>query len=91
VSAGVVDDAAEYSWSGHCEILGRVKALIVDVDELLRVFGTSRRSARSAYVRRFKGAVSESHVTACLTRWPAEPAAEWTTSPSETISKSWTG
>jgi hypothetical protein len=52
-----VDDPAEYPWSGHGEILGRVKKPIVDVDEALRVFGATRRSARAAYVRRLKGAV----------------------------------
>jgi REP element-mobilizing transposase RayT len=57
MSAGLVDDPAEYPWSGHGEILGRVKKPIVDVDEALRVFGATRRSARAAYVRRLKGAV----------------------------------
>ena len=57
VSAGLVDDPADYPWSGHGEILGRVKKPIVDVDEVLQVFGATRRSARTAYVRRLKGAV----------------------------------
>jgi REP element-mobilizing transposase RayT len=56
VSAGLVDDPADYPWSGHGEILGRVRNPIVDVDEVLRVFGATRRSARSAYVRGLKGA-----------------------------------
>ena len=59
VTAGIVDDPAAYSWSGHHELLGRAKQPIVDVDEVLRVFGTTRRSARAAYVRRLKGAVEE--------------------------------
>ena len=59
VSAGLVHDPADHRWSGHREVLGRVKSPIVDVDEVLRVFGTSRRSARAAYVRRLKGAVDE--------------------------------
>jgi putative transposase len=59
VSAKLVDDPVGYPWSGHGEILGRVKDPIVDVDEVLRVFGTTRRSARSAYIRRLKGAVEE--------------------------------
>lgn len=62
VQAGIVDDPAHYEWSGHNELLGRVKAPIVDVDEVLRVFGTSRRSARAAYVRRLKGAVTETWI-----------------------------
>jgi REP element-mobilizing transposase RayT len=57
VSAGLVDDPANYPWSGHGEILGRVKKPIVDVDEVLRVFGATRRSARSAYVRGLKGSM----------------------------------
>jgi len=59
VNAGVVEDPAQYRWSGHRELLGRVKKPIVDVDEVLRVFGTSRRSARAAYVRQLKGATEE--------------------------------
>jgi len=59
VTAGMVDDPADYPWSGHRELLGKVKDPIVDVDEVLRVFGTTRRSARAAYVRRLKGSFDE--------------------------------
>ncbi len=59
VTAGLVSDPAEYQWSGHRELLGLTKKPIVDVDEVLRVFGTTRRAARAAYVRRLKGAVEE--------------------------------
>jgi len=59
VAAGIVDDPAEYRWSGHQDLLGRRREPIVDVDEVLRVFGGTRRSARAAYVRRLKGAVEE--------------------------------
>lgn len=59
VQAGLVDDPAEYEWSGHRELLGRARGAIVDVDEVLRVFGTTRRAARAAYVRRLKGAIEE--------------------------------
>jgi len=59
VSAGIVADPAEYRWSGHREIAGRVKEPLVDVDEVLRLFGTTRRSARVAYVRTLKGVVEE--------------------------------
>ena len=31
------------------ELLGKIKKPIVDVDEVLRVFGTTRRSTRAAY------------------------------------------
>jgi len=59
VMAGIVADPADYRWSGHLELLGKVKKPIIDVDEVLRVFGTTRRSARAAYVRRLKGAFEE--------------------------------
>jgi len=56
VKAGIVEDPAEYRWSGHREIVRRVRDPLVDVDEVLRLFGTTRRSARAAYVRALKGA-----------------------------------
>jgi REP element-mobilizing transposase RayT len=59
VHARIVDDPAQYPWSGHRELLGLVKKPIVDVDEVLRVFGTTRRSARAAYVRRLNGSFEE--------------------------------
>ena len=59
VQAGLVGDPAEYEWSGDPGLLGRAKNPIVDVDEVLRVFGTTRRAARAAYVRRLKGAIEE--------------------------------
>jgi REP element-mobilizing transposase RayT len=51
VSAGFVDDPAKYEWSGHCEILGKGGSGIVDCDEVLMMYGDSRRAARRAYVR----------------------------------------
>mgnify|MGYP001059540883 CR=1 FL=1 len=64
MSAGLVDDPAAYPWSGHGEILGRVKKPIVDVDEVLRVFGATRRSARSARCRhRSQGAESRTNAS----------------------------
>jgi putative transposase len=59
VSAGRVDDPAEYRWSGHREIVRRTRQPITDVDEVLVLFGKTRRSARQAYVRAIKGAVVE--------------------------------
>ncbi len=59
VSAGIVVDPAEYRWSGHREILGGVKEPIVEVDEVLRVFGKTRRSARAAYARQVRGLIEE--------------------------------
>ena len=62
VQAGLVDDPAQYPWSGHRELLGKVRKPIVDVDEVLRVFGTTRRTARAAYVRRLKGSLEETWI-----------------------------
>jgi len=59
VSAGIVDDPAEYRWSGHREILGRTRQAITDVDEVLMLFGKTRRTARQGYVRAIKGTVAE--------------------------------
>ena len=49
----------EMEAAAFVELLGKVKKPIVDVDEVLRVFGTTRRSARAAYARRLKGSFEE--------------------------------
>jgi REP element-mobilizing transposase RayT len=59
VTAGVVDDPADYSWSGHREILVRTENSVVDRDEVLRLFGRTRRTGRAAYVRRLNSAREE--------------------------------
>ena len=59
VSARVVDDPADYRWSGHREIIGRTREPITDVDEVLVLFGNTRKSARQSYVRAIKGTVTE--------------------------------
>ena len=59
VSAGIVGDPAKYRWSGHTEIIRRPRNPIVDVDEVLCLFGTTRRSARAAYVRTLRAAAEE--------------------------------
>jgi len=56
VAAGLVEDPAKYRWSGHRDILGLRKKPIVDVDEVLRIFGETRRRARAAYSRTIRGA-----------------------------------
>ena len=70
VTAGLVQDPAEYRWSGHRELLGMVKDPIVDVDAVLRPFGRTRRSARSAYVRQLKVTGSEDWIGAAPGRLP---------------------
>ena len=70
VTSGLVGDPAEHPWSGHRELVGMERDPIVDVDEVLRVFGTTRRRARAAYVRRLKGAVEEEWVGEAPGRLP---------------------
>lgn len=55
VVCGMVDDPAGYRWSGHRALIGKLKNPVVDVDEVLRLFGKTRRSARSAYARAMRG------------------------------------
>ena len=50
VRAGLVQDPAEYRWSGHREVVGRGGPGLVDVDEVLVMFADNRRVARRSYV-----------------------------------------
>jgi REP element-mobilizing transposase RayT len=59
VVAGVVEDPAEYAFSGHRELLGKVRQPLTDVDGVLATFGDTVRTARRAYVRALKGARQE--------------------------------
>ena len=59
VSAGLVDDPAGHRWSGHREIVDLRRSAIIDTDEVLRLFGHTRRRARAAYVRQLRGALEE--------------------------------
>jgi REP element-mobilizing transposase RayT len=59
VSAGVVSDPADYRWTGHRDLIGRVRRPIVHIDEVLHQFGGTRRTARARYVRALKGAAEE--------------------------------
>ncbi len=54
-----VDDPAEYVFSGHRELLGKIKHPLIDVDGVLALFGDTVRAARRAYVRAMKGAREE--------------------------------
>ena len=56
VVAGLVEDPADYGWSGHREILKTCPNAVIDADEVLRLFGSTRRGARAAYVRTLRGA-----------------------------------
>ncbi len=56
VVAGLVEDPADSRWSGHRELLRATGRSVVDADEVLRLFGKTRRGARAAYVRTLRGA-----------------------------------
>jgi REP element-mobilizing transposase RayT len=49
VAGGMVKDPGAYRWSGHRQLLGRVRSGVVDVDEALVAFGSSRREALRTY------------------------------------------
>jgi REP element-mobilizing transposase RayT len=51
VNAGLVEDPSGYRWSGHREIIGRDGPGLVDVDEVLMMFGDKRGAARRSYVK----------------------------------------
>lgn len=57
VRGGIVDDPAAYSFSGHRELMGKVKKPVCDPDEGLLCFGPSLKSARRSYTRALKTAM----------------------------------
>jgi putative transposase len=76
VSAGLVDDPADYPLSGHREILSNERAGLVDVDGILMAFGGTLRTARRRYVRALAGAREEDWRTELPGRlpwWKREP------------------
>jgi REP element-mobilizing transposase RayT len=55
VVAGLVEDPAHHMWSGHNELLGRVRDPLADVDDTLSIYGDTRRAARRVYARSLRG------------------------------------
>ncbi len=49
VKAGLVDDVDRYRWSGHRGIIGRLREPIVAVDDVLALYGETRRRALRGY------------------------------------------
>jgi REP element-mobilizing transposase RayT len=49
VTAGLVDELKKYRWSGHRDVLGLRRRPIVSVDNVLAVYGESRRLALRGY------------------------------------------
>ena len=62
VAAGLVEDPAEYKWSGHLELMGKKKRGLVDVDDSLLSFARRRATARRAYSRRLTAAMASDWV-----------------------------
>ena len=50
VKAGLVDDPAEYPFAGHREVKKNIRAPLVDIDEMLLCFGTTKKAARRNYL-----------------------------------------
>jgi REP element-mobilizing transposase RayT len=59
VTAGIVERPDEYSWSGHREVVRRLKNPLVDPDQLLLAFDETRKAARRAYLGSIRAAVDE--------------------------------
>jgi REP element-mobilizing transposase RayT len=49
VKAGLAASPVRYRWSGHRELVGRVRALLVDIEDTLRLYGARRGAAMRAY------------------------------------------
>jgi putative transposase len=54
VKAGLAKDVAGYLWSGHRDIVGRRRDPLVAVDEVLSLYGATRRGA----LRRYRSAMA---------------------------------
>ena len=50
VSAGIIDDPADYRYSGHKELLGKPGYGLVDADGVLMLFGATEKAARKSYL-----------------------------------------
>jgi REP element-mobilizing transposase RayT len=76
VAAGLVSAPREYNLSGHGEILGTSDRRLVDVDEVLSLFGEGVRAARRAYRNEIEGvhtAMWRDALPGRLPWWGAEP------------------
>jgi REP element-mobilizing transposase RayT len=59
VRAGLVEEPAEYVFSGHRELMGRARNPLVDVDEALVGFGDTLKEARREYASRIGAALEQ--------------------------------
>ena len=75
VRAGLVEDPAKYSLSGHREIVRPGSSRLTDVDQALLCFADTRRAARHAYLAGIRAGVDDDTTRS---RKPAEPrGADW--------------
>jgi hypothetical protein len=66
---------ADYVFSGHRELLGKVRDPLLDVDDALLAFGTTVKSARRSYLRRINAALAaeeKAEVSERLPWWTPE-------------------
>ena len=59
VRAGLTEDPSEYTFSGHRELMGKIRKPLCDVDEALLCFGRIVKSARRAYASGMKQAMKD--------------------------------
>ena len=57
VRAGLVEDSAKHVFSGHRELLGKVRNPLLDVDDALLAFDTTTKSAGLNQFTPFREAV----------------------------------
>jgi len=75
VRAGIVEDPAEYVFSGHREIVRSSRETLVDVDDALLCFDETRRAARQAYVAGIRAGIGgeEANGEGSMTWWESIP------------------
>ncbi len=59
IRAGLTDDPVDYEFSGHRELMRRVKNPLVDVDKAFLGFGDSLRAARRQYSARIRAGIDD--------------------------------
>ena len=59
VAAGVEQDPDRYVFGGHREIKRRLRSALVDADQTLMCFGTTRSEARRSYLRAIRAGEAE--------------------------------
>jgi putative transposase len=58
VRAGLVEDPSKHVFSGHRELLGKVRDPLLDVDDGLLAFGKTIKNARRTYLKRMNAALA---------------------------------